>query len=134
LFTSFSGYWFINNPIMIRQTAGINKDATNVSRVNPTLDFVQITLVIMVIAASIVMPPRRGAMLVAPIQTRSVASTINWATERGAKVINAGPVRGSILISGSRDALVWPSIKDGYLLIGVPAPWCGARSDGERNV
>ena len=119
---------------MVRRRAGSNTDAPNVRRVTPALGTVQITLIIIVLAVTVVMPPKRGAMLIVPVQARSTASTINWATERGAPIINAGPIRGSLLIFGSRDALEWPGIKDGYVLIGVPASWCGASSEGGRNV
>jgi len=95
--------------------------------------FFQAALVVATLAMSVMVPPPRGAMLVMPIGSASLAATVNWATGRGAMVMNAGRVPGSVVIFGERAALAWPAIRDGYVLIGVPASWCGDRGAGARQ-
>jgi len=95
--------------------------------------FLQAALVLAVLTVSVVVPPTRGAMLIVPIRSHGLASTVNWATDRGLTILASGPLSGSLMIFGNREALAWPAIKDGYLIIGAPASWCGARGVGVKN-
>ena len=71
-------------------------------------------------------PPPEGALLLVPLMPQRSAAVI--AVDRGALIVAAGPVRGSLVVRGRLTALAWPLLSHGILTLGAPALICGART------
>lgn len=84
----------------------------------------QVALVGVGLTASIVAPPANGVMMLVPV-TASTGSALNMAMDHDARFLGAGPIPGSLIVEGRRDAL-WPAmLASGTMLLAARADWCG---------
>jgi hypothetical protein len=77
-------------------------------------------------------PPADGVMVILPAIPGDPAATYRWAFSAGALLIAPGPYPGSIVVKGSRTALVLPALSHGALLITARFTGCGSNSPEER--
>lgn len=84
----------------------------------------QIGLVATGLTAAVIAPPANGVMMLVPV-TASTGSALNLAMDRHARFLGAGPIPGSLIVEGRRDAL-WPAmLGSGTMLLAARADWCG---------
>ena len=84
----------------------------------------QALLVAMLLASLWLWPPRAGAMLVVPLADSRPAETANLALSAGARILAMGPVRGSLVVDGSRERLLDAAWRSGFLLIAADGKGC----------
>lgn len=69
-------------------------------------------------------PPASGAMLLLPVAATG-GDVANLALARGARLLGAGPIRGSIVVTGRRDALAGAMLRQGTLTVATVPLLCG---------
>lgn len=79
-------------------------------------------------AALTLAPPAEGVMLVAPLLPGAPASTLDWVLPTGAGLVAPGPYAGSVVVYGTRSALIASAIKHGTLLLTFRISGCGPDS------
>lgn len=72
-----------------------------------------------------VAPPASGAMLLVPLAATG-GDVVNLALARGARLLGAGPLPGSIVVTGRRDALAGAMLRHGTLTVAASPLLCGA--------
>lgn len=87
----------------------------------------QIALVVIGIAALMAMPGKGGDVLLIPI-SGTLATTVNLALAHEARLIEAVPSVGGVIVSGDGWHMMRPMLGQGTLVIGVPAVFCGSSS------
>lgn len=70
-------------------------------------------------------PGGRATVLLLPLHAR-LADTINLALAHDARLIGAGPLRDSVIVVPRVSGLIGPMLRQGTLVIGIPAALCGA--------
>lgn len=69
-------------------------------------------------------PPAQGAMLLIAPGGDGVAP-LNAAIAHGAVIIGRGPMRGSVIVRGDRDAMFRAVFGAGGMMIAARPEWCG---------
>ncbi len=87
----------------------------------------QLALVVIGIAALMAMPGKGGDVLLIPI-SGTLATTVNLALANEARLIEAVPSVGGVIVSGDGWHMMRPMLGQGTLVIGVPAVFCGSSS------
>ncbi|MDH7973473.1 hypothetical protein QH494_14880 [Sphingomonas sp. AR_OL41] len=88
---------------------------------------IQLLLVVLGSAATLA-PPAEGFMIVMPAIPGNSAATERWSASAGAQMIAAGPYAGSIVVHGSRAALLLPALSHGALLVTARFTGCGTKN------
>ena len=73
------------------------------------------------------MPPPDGAMLIAPIVPARQAEMIDWIARADAGPIGTGPLPGSLVVIGKRDAVVRESWRHGAIVLAARPQSCTGR-------
>lgn len=71
-------------------------------------------------------PPVDGDILVISIIPSRPEESLVWALPAGALPMGRGGLRGSIIVRGSRSALLWPALSHGALLLNTGVGGCFA--------
>jgi hypothetical protein len=71
-------------------------------------------------------PPANGDILVISIIPAPPEESLIWALPAGALPMGRGGLRGSIIVRGSRSALLWPALSHGALLLNTRVGGCFA--------
>ncbi|MBO9377714.1 hypothetical protein GG804_13140 [Sphingomonas histidinilytica] len=90
------------------------------------LTLAQIGMVVAVMLGLAFAPPARGRMLLVPLSTRAAAMLPAAAVDGGARLLGAGPFRGSLVIVADRKRLGGVSLADGMIILSAPPLLCGA--------
>ncbi len=85
----------------------------------------QLLLIAGVIGWAALRPPARGAMLVVPMAGESLAPALARAVAQGAGLLKEGPIAGSLILVGEREAIADALAGSSTLLIAAPARACG---------
>jgi hypothetical protein len=75
-------------------------------------------------------PPAQGRLLLVPI-TGNERAALNVALDGDARLLGAGPLRGSLVVAGSRDRFASAALDRGILILAAPSSWCGGPGDNE---
>jgi len=70
-------------------------------------------------------PPAEGRVLLVPTSVGARAMLIAVATDHGARLVERGPISGSIIVEGMRDELAAPMLSHGILPLRAPRGGCG---------
>ncbi len=84
-------------------------------------------MLIVLATATIVAPPMEGSIAILPALPGDFASTWAWAAQADARVIDAGPYPGSIVVRGSIVKLMLPALAHGAILVNVRFAGCGSK-------
>lgn len=84
----------------------------------------QCMLVLLGLAALYAFPPAKGRILLVPITTHARAMLARVAVAQGARLVAAGPWRGSLLVDGQRDRLAGHLLGQGVILLSARACGC----------
>ena len=95
--------------------------------------FAQCALVLVGLTASAFWPPASGRLLVVPIIDWQNGAAVRLAIRHGASLVDAGPVRGSIIVEGERKALGAAALAAGMLLLAAPRSGCGPAAKGSAT-
>ena len=71
-------------------------------------------------------PPAEGRILLVPVIDRDVNATARLAFASGARLLGAGPLRGSLVVVGNRARLAAHSQPWRVLMLAAPPAGCGA--------
>ncbi|MCE7797589.1 hypothetical protein LWE61_13640 [Sphingobium sufflavum] len=86
---------------------------------------VQLVLVLVLAGAMIVAPPAKGRILLVPLDGGGRDGLARVALGAGAALVDAGPFRNSLIVSGERSALL-AAMRDGHMLVlRAAAGGCG---------
>lgn len=78
------------------------------------------------------MPPPEGAMIIAPIVPARQAEMIDWIARADAALIGTGPLPGSLVVIGKRDAVLRESWHHGAVVLAARPQGCtGGKSWNE---
>jgi hypothetical protein len=77
-----------------------------------------------------VMPPRTGAMILIPLAPQFETAVARLAIAHDARLVQIGPLPGSLIVIGDRTELVLPMIRNGILTIGAIGSGCRSRQAG----
>jgi hypothetical protein len=69
-------------------------------------------------------PPAVGAMVLLPLHGARPADTLAWALSHDARLLGPGPYRGSLVVFGSRAALVGPAFRHFTLILASAGNAC----------
>lgn len=72
-------------------------------------------------------PPREGAMLIVPIVPARQAEMIGWIARAEAGLLGTGPVPGSLVVIGNRDAVVRETWHHGAIVLAARPQTCTGR-------
>jgi hypothetical protein len=89
----------------------------------------QILLAITAVVALSMSPPRTGEFLLVPLATSDRSVTARVALAGGAMVIDAGPIRGSMIIRGDRRKIADQINSWTMLLTAAPSAGCRQNVD-----
>lgn len=78
------------------------------------------------------MPPPDGAMLIAPIIPTRQAEMIEWIARADAGLIGTGPLPGSLVVIGNRDAVVRESWRHGAMELAARPQSCTGRKSWDE--
>ncbi|MFK3891540.1 hypothetical protein [Sphingomonas sp. NPDC079357] len=73
-------------------------------------------------------PPAEGRILLVPMVDRDVNATARVALSAGATLLGAGPLRGSLVVVGSRARLAAQRRPWRMLMLAAPPAGCGSPS------
>ncbi|MCA1199028.1 hypothetical protein K9B35_13705 [Sphingomonas sp. R647] len=73
-------------------------------------------------------PPREGAMLIVPLIPARQAEVIDWIARADAGLIGSGPVPGSLIVIGNRDAIVRETWRHGAITLAARPEICTGRN------
>ncbi len=73
-------------------------------------------------------PPRTGAMLIVPVIPARHAEMIDWITRADAGLLGAGPVPGSLIVTGNRNAIMRETLRHGAIVIAARPTGCTGRN------
>lgn len=73
-------------------------------------------------------PPAEGRILLVPVVDRDVNATARLALASGAMLLGAGPLRGSLVVVGSRARLAARTQPWRTLMLAAPPAGCGTPS------
>jgi len=73
-------------------------------------------------------PPAEGRILLVPVTDRDANATARLALSSGAALLGAGPMRGSLVVVGSRARLAAHSRPWRILMLAAPPAGCGTSS------
>lgn len=76
-------------------------------------------------ALALAAPPANGKMLLLPLGSGAARTMIATAVDRQARLVGPGPLAGSFVVSGRRDALAGPMLRNGVLVFAAPPAGCG---------
>lgn len=93
---------------------------------------VQGVLVLGVLLASL-SPLSGAAALYVPLGSATQAQSIAWAKRHGGTLLGPGPLPGSIMIAGPAATDLAAAVRDGALLIAIPASLCGQSATAARS-
>jgi hypothetical protein len=85
---------------------------------------VQAALIVMLFATLALTPPARGPMLIVSLTGQRSAAIAAWATHNEALLINVGPWRNSLLVSGTRRELTIAAFRRGALVVSARSAGC----------
>lgn len=85
----------------------------------------QLCLLAGVFAFATFAPPRQGLMIVMPLWPDRMGGTANWVIAHHGRIAGVSPLGRGLMIYGERDALLWPALGRGAIVIGLPAWLCG---------
>lgn len=86
----------------------------------------QITGVLVVLAVLAFSPPAAGKMILIPLTGAAAAQIVPRALSGGAALIGAGPLHGSLVVSGDRRRLAAAFASSAILIFAAPPVGCGA--------
>jgi hypothetical protein len=92
----------------------------NVARVAAQIGFVLASFAALALA-----PPRRGAVMLVPLDGASRAALAPAAVAGGALLLARGPLPASLVVNGSRDRLRDAFRNMHVLIVAAPPRWCG---------
>ena len=72
-------------------------------------------------------PPRDGAMLIVPVVPARQAELIAWIARANAGLLGTGPVPGSLIVTGNRDAIVRETWRNGAIVLAARPTDCTGR-------
>lgn len=84
----------------------------------------QCALILFGLAFLYAAPPTQGRILLVPMTDQARASLAPVAIAHGARLVSAGPWKGSLLVDGERAALARPLLQRGILLLSAQAGGC----------
>lgn len=70
-------------------------------------------------------PPAEGRMLIVPLGARSMGDVVRFATDRDFRLVQQGPLQGSMVVIGRRDRLGAALVADGFLVLATTYAGCG---------
>ncbi|PZU11947.1 MAG: hypothetical protein DI605_00185 [Sphingomonas sp.] len=70
-------------------------------------------------------PPANGRMMLVPLSESAAQGMAAAAIDKGASLIGQGPLPGSIVVDGNRDALFRTLLNRGVALLAAPVTGCG---------
>lgn len=95
--------------------------------------FALCALVLTGLATSAFWPPASGRLLLVPITDWRDGAAVRLAIRHGASLVDAGPVRGSIVVQGERKTLGAAALAAGMLLLAAPRSGCGSAAKGSAT-
>jgi len=69
-------------------------------------------------------PPAEGNILLIPVARQSEARIVALALERGASLVQRGPIKSSVIVYGKRDSLFVPLARAGVLMVAGGVVGC----------
>jgi len=85
----------------------------------------QIGLALGALAILAFMPPPSGRLLLVPVGGASQADILGIAIAADARLVGTGPLPESLVVEGTREALLSPLLEAGVILLAAPAAGCG---------
>ncbi len=70
-------------------------------------------------------PPSQGRILLLPLTQAARGTVIRLAVDRGARLVARGPLPGSMIVAGHRDAFAGALFGSGIVALASPAGGCG---------
>lgn len=86
----------------------------------------QVTAGITALAIMTLYPPAEGRILLVPVMERDVNATARLALASGAALLGEGPLRGSLVVIGSRTRIAAHSRPWRMLMLAAPPAGCGS--------
>ncbi|MFL9841544.1 hypothetical protein ABS767_11265 [Sphingomonas sp. ST-64] len=74
-------------------------------------------------------PPERGAMMIVALRPASQAEMIGWAARADAGLLGLGPVPGTLIVAGRRDAILRETLRHGAVVLATSPQGCTGRND-----
>ena len=71
-------------------------------------------------------PPQSGGMILIPLTPHAARLVAKLALEGGASLSSNGPVPGSIIVVGDRDARIVPLLREGIVTLAASSKGCGS--------
>ena len=90
----------------------------------------QAGLVVAILLFSALAPRSGSPALMVPLPGVKARQMFAFAQTSDFRIVGAGAVRGSIVVSGAGPSRMWGAVMHGALLIAVPALLCQTRTDG----
>jgi hypothetical protein len=85
----------------------------------------QLGLVIAAMLVLLLWPPASGKMLLVPMLPGADAGLVGRAIDRGALLVDTGPLPGSLIVAGDRSHMASALLKHGVLVVAAPLGGCG---------
>jgi len=84
-------------------------------------------IAILVVAIVLLAPPARGAILIVSLDGDDAGGIARWAVEGDVRLVGAGPMAQSLVVYGSREALLGTALRHGGVLLTGAFTACGRR-------
>jgi hypothetical protein len=78
------------------------------------------------LAAFTLTPPAEGRMLLVSLSGESEAEITSWTIDHGLRIVERGPIAGSLVVAGRSREIMGAAFAHGKILTAAPAAGCGA--------
>lgn len=95
---------------------------------NHFLVLFQLLICAIVLALVASVPPAKGAILIVSLNGQSPGEIARWAIDGRARLVSAGPVPHSLIVSGERTKLGTLALRHRALLLTGTLPGCGEKA------
>lgn len=74
-------------------------------------------------------PPESGAMMIVALRPVSQGEMVEWAVRADADLLGLGPVAGTLIVAGRRDAILRETLRHGAVVLAASPQGCTGRND-----
>jgi len=82
----------------------------------------------------LLVPPASGKIMLIPVMAGSDSRLPAIAVDHGARLVGAGPFRRSLVVEGSRSALIGTVMRAGGLILAAPPTSCADTSNASTKI
>lgn len=93
----------------------------------------QVGLVVLGLGITLAPVPGEAALYL-PLRGTTTAHAIDWSNANGARLLGAGPVQGSLIVTVTGFHETLTALADGALLIAAPDSSCGQLAEPRKTI